>query len=83
MQILGNVGRFRDVRILLRESSHNDAGSRGRVLKIVTLVKFLTDFEPTRTQIASGTSRSLRYDYASPNSGDPGQSENNGELQHE
>ncbi|MBT8101878.1 MAG: hypothetical protein KJO95_02855 [Gammaproteobacteria bacterium] len=40
MQILGNGGLSRDVRILLTKSRHNGAASRDRGLKTVTSIKF-------------------------------------------
>jgi len=55
IQILGNVGEFPDIRILLRESSHNGAGSRDRVLKIVTFIKFRAEFGRIRTENDAGT----------------------------
>ena len=75
IQILGNVGGFPNIRILLRESSHNGAGSRYRVLKIVTLIKFRADFGQIRAENHAGATQRLRYDSASPESGGRDQGE--------
>lgn len=65
IQILGKVGEFRDIRILLRESSHNRPRSRDRVLKIVTFIKFPPDLGPKGSDNAAGAGARVRYHGAS------------------